>query len=523
MADGKTKEMNGFGLARKQLLLMAMLFALGLPAAAQAAKFDELPVERWALLREAERYQLNIAEKYYREQNWKIALAEYEKFLSLYEKSEGAPFAQMKWSICQSHLRKLNTAIKDGYQSVIDYWPDSPEAVTSSYLIAKAYKDMGEVSLAKKAYGAVMTKHPQDLVTVLAKLDLIDMARVENDADRRLALLKDLVFNTLRKDQTVAPCVEASRQLANYSFETGAFLDGVKSLGTTYSEADLPRWVAWHLMNNLHNMPAPLQHLVNVPETKDRGTKLADAAVAWMKQQAPATFKDDAEKARARQIWVDIADIEWNARRLDAVGPVYDKMTTLFGVDDDLLGRIAGWQKGMNRRDEARKTYGRFKNAIEGQGHIAQSFREEAKYDQAIATFQDLLARDAEHTQRWLYVMAHTYREWGKYKEAIGTFRQCDNAPDNIQWMAWCHRQLKDYTEAVGLYRQMMGSHEPSAPWALLQIGYTQEQDGKQEAAIQTFQQVCKKFPKSPNASEAHAHLQNKYKITATLGGSKDE
>jgi tetratricopeptide (TPR) repeat protein len=198
-------------------------------------------------------------------------------------------------------------------------------------------------------------------------------------------------------------------------------------------------------------------------------------------------------------------------------------MATIFGTDDDLLGRVAGWQKAMNRRDEARKTYGRFKNAIEGQGQIAQSYREEGKYDQAIVAFQDALSRDAEHTQRWLYTIAHTYREWGKYKEAIGTFRQCDNPPDNIQWMAWCHRQLKDYTEAIGLYRQIMGSHEPSAPWALLQIGYTLEQDGKQEAAIQAFQQVCKKYPKTGQASEAHAHLENKYKITTTLGGAKDE
>lgn len=522
MAPSKTKEMNGLKTIRKWLLAAA-LFLLALPSAAWAIKFDEMSLDRWALLREAERYQLNIAEKYYREQNWKIALAEYEKFLSLYERSEGAPYAQMKWSICQGHLRKLNTAIKDGYQSVIDYWPDSPEAVTSSYLIAKTYKDMGEVSQAKKSYAAVMNKHPQDLVSVLSKLDLIDMARVENDPDRRLALLKDLVFNTVRKDATVAPCVEASRQLANVSFASGAFLDGVKSLATTYNENELPRWVAWHLQNNLHKMPAPLQMLVNSAESKDRGLKLADAAVSWMKQQVPATFKDDAEKARARQVWIDVADIEWNAKRLDEVGPVYDKMKTLFGVDDDLLGRIAGWQKAMNRRDDARKTYGQFKNAIEGQGQIAQSYREENKFDQAIAAFQDCLSRDAEHTQRWLWLIGHTYRDWGKYKEAIGTFRQCDNLPDNLKWMAWCHRQLKEYTEAVGLYRQIMGVHEPTAPEALLQIGYTQEQDGKQEAAIQTFQQVCKKYPKASQASEAHAHLQNKYKITVTTGGSKDE
>jgi len=43
------------------------------------------------------------------------------------------------------------------------------------------------------------------------------------------------------------------------------------------------------------------------------------------------------------------------------------------------------------------------------------------------------------------------------------------------------------------------------------------------EQAIKSFQRVCKAFPKSGQASRAHAHLQTKYKITITLGGAKDE
>ena len=42
----------------------------------------------------------------------------------------------------------------------------------------------------------------------------------------------------------------------------------------------------------------------------------------------------------------------------------------------------------------------------------------------------------------------------------------------------------------------------------------------KKEKAIKSFQQVCKRFPKSGQASRSHAHLQNKYKITVTLGGA---
>ena len=65
-----------------------------------------MALDRWAKLREVERYQLQIAERYYKQQNWKAALAEYEKFVTLYERSEGAPYAQLKWGLCQVQLRQ---------------------------------------------------------------------------------------------------------------------------------------------------------------------------------------------------------------------------------------------------------------------------------------------------------------------------------------------------------------------------------------------------------------------------------
>src|SRR6478735_9729446 len=94
--------------------LTSVLGLFVLASVADAGPLDEMAVERWAKLREAERYQLNIAEKFYREAQYKVAADEYEKFLKLYEKSDGASFAQLKWSHCQIELRKQNAAIKDG-------------------------------------------------------------------------------------------------------------------------------------------------------------------------------------------------------------------------------------------------------------------------------------------------------------------------------------------------------------------------------------------------------------------------
>ena len=79
-----------YGAAQTLRGIAAVLLVAVLPALAWAVKYDDLALDRWAKLGEADRYQLNIAEKYYRELNWKAAISEYEKFLTLYEKSEDA-------------------------------------------------------------------------------------------------------------------------------------------------------------------------------------------------------------------------------------------------------------------------------------------------------------------------------------------------------------------------------------------------------------------------------------------------
>ena len=517
-------------------------------ATSYAGVLDEMSLDRWAKLREAERYQLNIAEKYYREQNWKVAQAEYEKFMSLYEMSEGAPYAQLKWSHCLVQLRKVNTAIKDGYQSVIDYWPESPEAIASSYMIAHCYKTTGDTKPAKKAYQAVLSSHPKHLVAVLSRVDLIDIARVEGDASRRVALWKELTYETDRKGEAARHCVEASRDLAVHSFQSGAFAEGLKSLATTYNPQQLPAQVMVLVSN-------PLSQLTSQSDSKPKGEKVADDTIAWLRTQMPEDLKDEAQKALAKARWFYIADVHIAARRPEKVPEVYDQMQKLLGADDAILGRLAAWYKSQNRRDEARAAFNRFVNQVEGQSQIALMFREEKKFDQAVgiyqnlidvdkdravqwqstiattyreaskpdqavAIYQQLLVDDAKNANGWQWQIALIYRDFGRLREAVGAFRLCTNFPEAYQQMAWCHRGLKEYKEAILLYNQILATHPASASWALLQIGYTHEQAGEKDSAIKMLQQVCNRYPKTPQASEAHAHLNDKYKITTTLGGA---
>ncbi len=518
---------------------------------AVAERLDELPLDRWKELREVERYQLNIAEKYYREKNWKVALAEYEKFLTLYERSVGAPYGQLKWSLCQVQLRKLNTAIKEGFQSVIDYWPESPEAIAAAYYIGQSYKDMGEVRKAKTAYQAVLDEHPQHLAAALAAVDFVDLTMIDDDIKKRLELWKLLTFEMPRTRESQRACETASRSLAAYDFEFAAFDEGVAALATTYSEPQLPTQV-------VSVVRAPLGRLVADDKRRLQGEKLADQTAAWLQAQAPAAGTTDEAKQAARQHGYLVADVRTAAREAEQVAETYEQILSKLGNDDETLGRYAAWLRSNSQFAEARRQYARFTDAIEGQRLIGDSFRQEQNYDAAISAYQANLARDVENgarwheqiaatyrsakkyneaiavyeqllksdpqqTEKWLWATATTYRDAGKYKEAIGYYRQCNNFPNNYSEMAACHRAMKDYQEAIILYGQIVGGAPNSAAWAMLQIGHTQEQAGNKELAIKAFQQVCKSYPKASYASQAHAHLQNKYKITVTLGGGTDK
>ena len=545
---------KGFTLTR--LALVTILVGL-CSALASAGPLDEMAVDRWAKLKETERFQLTAAERLYRESQWKAAGDEYEKFLKLYEKSEGAAYAQLKWSHCQVALRKQNSAIKDGYQSLLDYYPDSPEAPIAGLLIGRTYRDMGDVKPAKKAYAKVIAAHPKHFAAVMARLDMVDIAAKEMDEATRTKLLRELTYDVERKGATAEPCAEAARQYARLTFRTANFEEGLKALATSCMPEQMPHLLMHPSWGALPTIVGELVASKDEP-VKKGGEKLADAGAAWLKTQVTANLKDAKTKPQAMAAWYDIAEVRRHAGQADKQKAVYEEILAALGPDDVTLGHLAQWYKVNKQRELARATYAKYKDAAEGQGQIAQSFREEVppQTDKAVAIYRQLAA-DAKTAPRWLAEAAMAYRQGGKpdlaiavyrellvadakgaeayaiaiadtlyyaqrWKECIAAYRGTTNFPTNYLHMAAANRQLKLHDEAIGLYRQVMATSPQHASSALLQIAYTQEEAGKKEDAIKTLKQICDKFPKTGEGSTAHTRLNDVYKIPVTLGGAKD-
>lgn len=499
------------------VVVAIVMCALNAPTIAAAKKIDEMSLDRWAKLREVERYQLNIAEKYYAKGDFKIAKTEYEKYLKLYERSEAAPYAQFKWSICMAKLRKLNTAINDGYRSVIDYWPDSADATKAAYMIAVTYRQMGQVSKAKKAFADVIENYAKKDVAIRSRWDLLSIARDLKDEKAILEALDHFTFKQERtSDLARSYGSTASRDLATHFLYAGDHAKATEALETTYkTDGSLVYYLYIYARS-------PISRLVGQDKSKLLGLKLADHVIERIQSLIPDALTDDKIKAAAKDNYYRVASVHSYARRPAEVVKVYNQMMKTFGVDDGILDHLAGWYLSQKRRDDARQTYAKFENQINGQSKIAKTWRDERKFDKAIAVYEDLDKKDEDAGTKWRWAIATAYDEWGKYKEAIANYRLTENYPANLNAMAMCYRRLKQYNEALGLYGQVIGAYPSSAPSAQYNIGSTYEQMNKKESAIRAFRVVCKNWPTSGNASRAHAHLQNKYKISVTLGGAKE-
>ncbi len=541
------------GSTKTRLILFALLLTslvAAEPAAAQSHALHEMSLERWGKMREVERHQMKVAEKYFRERNWSVAADEYDKYLTLYERSDAAPHALLKWSLCQVELRHQNTAINDGFRSVIDYWPDSEDAVAAAYYVGKTLRDIGQNTKAKSALQEVVDDHAKHLAGLHAMVALAEIAAIEKDDKAKVEIWRRLTFDATRNKRTARQCENAANQLAAHLFASGGFDEATKSLATNYQNDRLHREV-------VQRSGPILARLVGSSDTEAEGIQLADRLVDYLRQQEPEDISAETGKQTAKQLCYLIVGVQRTARRDQQVESMFSEIAKRFGSDDELLGQMADWYKSNDEYEKARSAYQRFADKVAGLSQIATSYRQQRRLSPAIETYAQLVAADAENKFRWQGESAWTYREFGKYdeaiaiyselmkqdinnadrwlwetatanrdaskwKQAIGFFRQSNRFPDNYREMASCHRRLKQHSEAVILYQQIAGGHNASAPWAMLQIGYTEEEANQKEKAIAAFKKVCKLFPKDHHASRAHAHLQTKYKISVTLGGAKD-
>lgn len=530
---------------RVAVALIAIFTAHTSLIGAKLTWLEQIEVDTFGELRQVERYQLKTAERFYTKGEYAAAAAEYEKYITLYETSEGAPYAQLMWSHCQVKLRKVYTGIRDGFQSVIDYWPDSTEAKLASYLIGQSYKNVGELKKAEIAYGKTITNHPEEHIAVLSKWDLAEIAGIRKDSKRLAQVWADLVFDTKQTKRNLPYMTKAAQSLSRHYFSIPDFQKANEVLTTLYENEALSDAI-------YQNAKDAVSQLCKNDSTRLSGEKLAGRVISILMEQAI-----DSDDEAMPELFRRIARIHERAGRDLEVIKTYEALAKRIGINDSIRGSIASWHTSKKRYPKAREIYAEFEDKIEGlkkiatvweaqnqpdqsiriydrlaklapdqlsewRQSVAEIYSSTGQHDKAIEVYQELITIAPSNSSTWHWTIGSIYEETDRLKLAIQAYRRSDNYPKAYFQMAKCHRKLKEHTEALTLYHQALAT-ESAAPDATLAIGYTYEEQANKKNAIKWFQRTCKLYPRSRNASKAHAHLQKEYGISVTLGGSKEK
>lgn len=357
------------------LVLVATLAHGGL------SNLEQIDLKSYEAMREVERYQMKVAEKHYTQGRFEVALAEYEKFLTLYEKSSGASYAQLMWSHSMMKLKKPQTALRDGFQSVIDYWPDSKEATLAAYCMGDSYKRMGKVKEASESFQLILKNYADHPIATRARLDLLHYARLHQDRKEEIRLLREFAFEVERTKENTEACINASRELAKMHFFDQDFESGKKALTTSYQDEDLDREVRSMTI-------ATIQHLWKEEKTRPEARRLADAIIKSLRNSETISVGT----------FYRIGGLHSMVGRADQVWKIYDEIAKVHGTDDTLRGNRAKWLLGRDKREKAKRWYERFKNEVEGKRALVGLAVEEGNLELALESYWNLMANGRRNT-----------------------------------------------------------------------------------------------------------------------------
>ncbi len=131
-----------------------------------------------------------------------------------------------------------------------------------------AYRTMGEVKSAQKAFRFLIKEYPDHEIAVRSRQDLLHYARLHQDMEERLVLLNQRTFKVKRTDKAKAICIKACHELAELHCFAQKLDEGKKALATTYTGPAL--------FDQVYSLSAKtVQHLLKTPKTNPAALNLA--------------------------------------------------------------------------------------------------------------------------------------------------------------------------------------------------------------------------------------------------------
>lgn len=525
-----------------RVVVLAVTFLLALTAGRAFARLD---LDRYSRLREAERYQMDIAEKLYQSRKWQSAQTEYEKFMKLYKDSKSVPYCQFMIAQCFQQKNLLNTAIKE-YTKVTDFWSRSEDAPVAQYKIAECHWKMGDREKAVAAYDRLIDAFPKSPLCIGA-----------------LYYEAEYYFRIKKNELGIE---KLEKLMADYPRARGweGYWDkGWERVYTHYCE-DLSPDMALDMAMKRHSKNwAPLDCAYRFrqvgrkyAQNKDTLRKGKQAFDISHRMYQDVIDKGPKTPHYANALW-EIGNVHRDRGLFKEAREDFERYLNTYPQDDGRRREYAWYLFSLRKFSEAMAECAKMKNQFDGRWQVAEMYRQRKMLEDCIGVLQALVvkyktrAADVYWQMAWVYRTVGKWKEatetyqiliakfpeksdasyWelgrmhhynmGKYKEAIQFYDMSNKEPNSLFEKADCYRRMKDYEKGIKTLAEIIGFFEVQAPEAQLRIAQYFEQWGKPDLAVRAYKAVCDKYPRSHQSQRAHDTLEMKYKIPYTGGGVK--
>jgi len=524
---------------RFQIVFAFTCFALLLLSSASA----RLDMERYQRLREAERYQMDVAEKLFERKVWKAARTEFRKFATLYAESNCVPYCRYQIAECYRNEKLINTAIKE-YARVVDFWPRSHDSPLAQYRIAECHWSMGEKGKAVAAWGKLVEKFPKTNMCIGALTYQAEYYFTKNKPEIAVEKLHAVVFDYQRAKGWERAWSAAWNKLLNSYISSVQPAKAVETAIKVYGKEYGPIYTARRFLGAGRQI-----------KTSKGGKKKAEAAFNAASAIYRSIMSEGENKRYSKDAAREIGAALAEQGMFEEAEKAHKKALKKYPKDDGLCIAYGMFLESRQRYNEAAAAYSSCQSSFKGRkavadmfyrrkmteecvGHLkalAADFQAEApdiymdvasryagsrQWGKASKTYLEIIEKFPQKSDDayWHLGYLHHYR-MGKPVKAIKYYSMSNKEPESLFRMADCQRRMKKYEEGIKTLSEVVGFFPKRAAEAQLRIAEYFSSWGKKELAVKAYMKVCDGYPRSRWARTAHDVLELTYKIPYTGGG----
>lgn len=546
----------------------------------QAGQEIPYPGEAFAKLDTFEAVNLEEADKKFAAGDTKGAYASYKAFSFEFPKSKALAYVQLRLGRCLQKLDKRNAAIK-AYQDVVDYFPDDVRhAAAALYYIGECHGLNGDEAKKASAWAQLVKDDgyvtQANSGTALAYLgaEMLKLGKFAEAAEyqwrtavafqktnpsaaavARKAVIEHFVVRApdhdkLKEFYVAASGFDGSGRNTDKPEEDGRYWSTVLEAAISPKEAPVREkacayWTAkmgdrFVDNDNLRKQwfDAQLAHEKSVegwvarlekqyaakPATLDRvlqwcsyykaEPKRRSAFFASHSKDMLASMKPDALMdlvGRLSHWQLDMQDEARTVLRsikladLDDAGIIrYANLAAAGQSEEEVLGILA------RVKDKMLATKARFDY------FLSKSHRNRPMMEKALVEIPELM-KSPKYADGLVWTKANLLQGVGRHEEAIKAYREANRQPESTWEIANCLVALKQYDQAVKTVSELEAVGGATASQASLRVADIYRFSGDKGREVTQLRTVLKRYPKSPQSSEAHNRLES-YGVKLTGG-----